>query len=181
MPKDVYAAMRDEPNANLKIVLNQLAGELELAAKNVAIKEAELEAAKEVHKQIAEERVPAAMDGMEGTFILENGKKLICKEELRSSIAGDKRVPAIAWLDDHDYGHIVKRELVIQFARDELKAFRKFQRDLMRRKKQLIIKEQFSVHHATLNAWVKEQLSEGVNIPRDIFGIFRQRTAKVKE
>jgi hypothetical protein len=45
----------------------------------------------------------------------------------------------------------------------------------------LVMKENYSVHHATLNAWVKEQLGDGVELPKETFGIFRQRSSKVKE
>ncbi|HMW46618.1 MAG TPA: hypothetical protein PKD47_12090, partial [Solirubrobacterales bacterium] len=45
----------------------------------------------------------------------------------------------------------------------------------------LVMKSNYTVHHATLNSWVKERLADGEQLPTDTFGIFRQRTAKVKE
>ena len=38
----------------------------------------------------------------------------------------------------------------------------------------------YAVHPQTLGAWVREMLEEGEDIPIDILGVFRQRTAKVQ-
>ena len=181
---DEYAAFRDEPSTNLTTVLRQLADEYLAAEAEVLRIEAELETAKASMKDVAEVRIPAATDGMDGKFNLGDGRELQVKEEIRSSIAGDKKDPAIAWLDDHDYGHIVKRQVVVEFAKGETErttAFLEAVKALEMELGTLVVKTNFSVHHATLNSWVKEQLGEGVDLPVDIFGIFRQRTAKVKE
>lgn len=181
---DDYAAFRSEPGDNFKAVLRSLADEYLAAEAEVAQKEQELEVAKAKRKDIAEIRIPQATEGMDGKFDLGDGRELQLKEEIRSSIAGDKRVPAIQWLDEHDYGHIVKRQVIIEFPKGEtercerfLKAVKALEKDLGT----LVVKTNFTVHHATLNSWVKEQLAEGVDLPVDVFGIFRQRIAKVKE
>ena len=44
----------------------------------------------------------------------------------------------------------------------------------------LVMKDKQAIHPQTLLAWVKERLKEGDNLPVETFGIFRQRTAKVK-
>ena len=182
MTADPYAAFKDESiPGNLEIVLMQLADELVAADALILEREEALEAAKDARKDIAEVRIPTATEGMNGKLLLKDGRTLEVKEDIRSSIAGNKRVPAIQWLDDHDYGHIVKRELVFSFAKGDDKAFEKFEKAVKKIKMPLVMKENFSVHHATLNAWVKEQLGEGVELPKETFGIFRQRVAKVKE
>jgi hypothetical protein len=118
---------------------------------------------------------------MNGKLTLKDGRILEVKEDIRSSIAGEKRVPAINWLDANGYGNLPKRQIIVEFSKGEDKAFKKFAADLRRRKLPLVVEENHTVHHATLNAWVKEQLNEGVELPKDTFGIFRQRVAKVKE
>lgn len=181
---DVYAAFRSEPGDNFKTVLRLLADEYLEAEAEVAEKEAELELAKAKRKDIAEVRIPQVTEGMEGKFDLGDGRELILKEEIRSSIAGEKREPAIAWLDEHDYGHIVKRQIIVEFAKgdtERCEAFLQSTKALEKNLGTLVVKTNYNVHHATLNSWVKEQLSEGVDLPVDVFGIFRQRTAKVKE
>ncbi len=182
MAADPYSSVKsDKPSGNLDVVLCQLADELQKAEWLVKEKEQELAEAKIAVTDIAEKRIPEATDGLEGKFELSDGRTLTVKEDIRSSIAGEKRVPAIQWLDDNEYGHIVKRELVFQFAKGDTERFEAFQKHIKKLKLPLVMKEQFSVHHATLNAWVKEQLKDGVDLPKETFGIFRQRVAKVKE
>jgi len=183
---DDYAAFRDEPGENFKAVLRTLADELMAADAAVLEKEQELETCKAVVKDIAQHRIPQATEGMDGTFDLGDGRELQLKEDIRASIAGEKRAPAINWLDEHDYGHIVKRQVIVEFGKGEeerTKVFLAKVRELEKHEDigKLIVKTNYSVHPATLVSFVKEQLGEGVALPIDVFGIFRQRVAKVKE
>lgn len=181
---DEYAAFREEPGDNFKAVLRSLADEYLDADAAVSAAEEALEVAKAKRKDIAEHRIPQATEGMDGKFDLGDGRELQIKEEIRASIAGEKRAPAIHWLDEHDYGHIVKRQVVIEFQKgdtERCEAFLEAVKELEEHLGTLVVKTNFTVHHATLTSWVKEQLSEGVDLPVDVFGIFRQRTAKVKE
>ena len=181
---DEYAEYRDAPGDNFKAVLRSLADEYLEAEAEVARKEHELEVAKANKKDIAEVRIPQATEGMDGKFDLGDGRELQLKEEIRASIAGEKKDPAIRWLDDNDYGHIVKRQVIIEFGKGETErteAFMKAVKALEAELGTLVVKTNFSVHNATLVSWVKEQLGEGVDLPVDVFGIYRQRTAKVKE
>jgi len=180
--QDDYAAFRnDKPSENLTAVLRTLADEYLAAEAEVTRIEAELEVAKANMKDIAENRIPQATDGMEGKFNLGDGRELQIKEEIRSSIAGEKREPAILWLDKHGYGHIVKREIVFEFPKGDEARSKAFVEAVQKLGMPLVMKSNFSVHHATLNSWVKERLGEGDALPNETFGIFRQRTAKVKD
>ena len=180
--QDDYAAFRDErPSDNLTAVLRSLADDYLKAEAEVTRIEEELAVAKTALKDIAEVTIPQATDGMDGEFNLGDGRKLIIKEEIRSSIAGEKRIPAIQWLDENDYGHIVKREVIFSFGKGDEERCRNFIDAVKKLSLNLVFKSNDAVHHATLNSWVKERLGEGDTLPNDIFGIFRQRTAKVKE
>lgn len=182
MTVDLYADFKeDQTPSNLDQVLIQLADELQEAALTVENVENALELAKDKLKDITDIRVPAATDGLEGKFDLSDGRTMTVKETIRSSIAGEKRAPAIRWLDEHDYGHIVKRNLVFSFAKGDTESHKKFVEAVKKIKMPLVMKEDYSVHHMTLNSFVKEKLSEGIELPKDVFGIFRQRVAKVTE
>ena len=183
MTDDPYAEFQDGPSSNFKIVLRSLADELLQA-------QAELEAAEEavvlkkgIVKDYAETRIPAATEGMEGEFDLGDGRKLVLKEDIRASIAGAKAAPAIQWLDGNDYGHIVKRQVIFEFDKDDMESYDEFMEFIKPyvAEKGLVMKPKFSVHPQTLVSWVKEMLKEGNEFPRDTFGVFRQRVAKVKE
>lgn len=184
MTDDPYAEFRDEPGDNFKAVLRSLADEYLEAEAEVAKKEQELEVARAHQKDIAEVRIPQATEGMDGKFDLGDGRELQLKEEIRASIAGEKRGPAINWLDNHDYGHIVKRQIIVEFGKGEQERadqLLKTLKELEPKLGTLVIKTNYSVHPMTLVSWVKEQLKEGVDLPVDVFGIYRQRIAKVKE
>lgn len=180
---DPYADFKSGENSNLKTVLRSLAEELLAAQAEVARIELELETANGVVKDIVENRIPNVAEGLEGEFDIGEGRKLIIKEEIRASVAGEKLIPAVAWLDEHDYGGIVKRELTFSFGKDDHEKVKKFKEAVapILRQQGLVLREKNAIHPATLLSWVKEQLGEGIELPKEIFGIFRQRKAKVKE
>lgn len=182
MSDDPYASFKDDGiPSNLETVLMTLADELQAAEKAVEEAESALEKAKDLRRDLTDTRIPAATEGMNGKLTLRDGRILEVKEEIRSSIAGDKRVPAINWLDKEGYGNLVKREIVFSFPKGQTERAQAFQKAITNLNMGLVMKENFTVHHATLNSWVKEKLSEGVELPKEVFGIFRQRSAKVKE
>jgi hypothetical protein len=181
MTDDPYADFKDDGvPKNLMNVLMQLADELVEAERIAEEKKEELRLAEVKVSEIKNNRIPDAAEGLKGKFKLDDGRELEINETIRASIAGDKRVPAINWLDGNDYGHIVKRELVIAFDRKDEEGLRKFKELIASSDNPLNMKENYSVHPQTLMAFVREKMGEGVNLPKDVFGIFRQREAKVK-
>lgn len=178
---DEYAAFRDDRN-NFQQVLLSLVNELDEANAEVERIKERLKTAENVVKDLVENRIPTATEGMEGKFDLPDGRTLTVKEEIRASIAGEKRIPAIRWLDEHGYGHIVKRQVVFEFPRGQTEEYTKFVEAVNQLQLgNLVMKENNTVHPMTLVSWVKDAMGEGENLPVDIFGIYRQRTAKVKE
>jgi transposase-like protein len=182
MKDDPYSSVRDEePSSNLMSVLSQLADELIEADQRIQRLEKELSEAKEFRKEIAESRIPDATDGMEGKISLQDGRTLEIKEEIRASIAGERKEPAISWLDENGSGHIVKRKISFELPRGDVDSVRDLIEAVQNSGAQVVsMKNEHSVHHMTLLSWVKERLAEGDDLPREIFGIYRQRTAKVK-
>lgn len=180
MTDDPYADFRED-NSNLTTVLTQLADELTEAEERVAALEIQLEQAKAYRNDIAEKRIPAAVDGLEGKFTLSDGRTLEVKENIRASIAGDKKAPAIHWLDQHGYGGIVRRKITFEFGKDSTDDVNDFLNYVDQYDSNLVRKDQFDVHHMTLTSWVKEKLGEGEEIPQELFGVYRQQVAKVKE
>lgn len=130
-------------------------------------------------KQLSEITIPQLLDGVNGTFKLDDGRVLDVNEKIRASIAGEKAGPAVAWLDSHGHGNIVKREFVIQFNRDDEVWAKKFEADLKKRKKPLNVKRKHTVHPQTLEAFVREQTGLGEDLPKDTFGIYRQKITTV--
>jgi hypothetical protein len=129
---------------------------------------------------IAEEDIPALMDEVGvSEFTTSTGLKVRLDENIFASISEATNVPAIEWLDTHNYGNLVKRNFTITFQRDEEDWARKFVRDLARRKRKLVVAEKRTVHPRTLSAFVSEKLKEGVDVPLELFNVFRKRVSKI--
>lgn len=179
-----YSGFQDDTpqiGDNLMKSMVFLVDQAEEAEREVERLNALLDEAKTNHRRILETEIPQLMDGMEGTFDLPDGRKVTVKEDIRCSIAGEKKYPAIKWLNENGHGAIIKRKFTIEFSKDQEDEAEAFAKELADRDEPLNVKREFSVHPQTLGAFVREQLGEGVALPAETFGIFRQRVAKIKE
>lgn len=182
MTTDPYADFKSDDESNFKTVLKQLADEYQDAEAAVAEAQEELSRREGVLNDLVENRIPSATEGMEGKFDLGDGRTLELKEYTRASIAGEKAPPAIKWIDENGYGHIVKRQVIFEFDRDsmdEFKAFMDFIGSYVK-ENNIVMKPKFTVHPQTLISWLNEMLSNGEQFPKEVFGFYRQRRAKVK-
>lgn len=165
---------------NLMSQLIGLADKQESLESDIENLEAQLEAKKTQLRDLSGKEIPMLLSGLTGALLLPDGRTIEISEKIRASIAGAKAGPACEWLDENDHGELVKREFTITFNKDDEAWAKKFQRDLAARKKPLNVKVKRNVHPRTLESWVAEQLKAGVNVPKDIFGIYHQKTSKVK-
>lgn len=166
---------------NVMAQLNGLASDQANAEALVTSLEERLKDAKLAARNISEKTLPAIMDelGLE-KFKTTDGFEIQVKEEIRGSIPASNPEPAFKWLEDNGSEKLIKREFTIQFGKGEETWAKKFMRDLKQRKKPLNCKVKKTVHVQTLRAFIREQLEEGVAIPMETFGVFRQRLTKVK-
>lgn len=171
-----------EPTATDKLAeLSNLATKLAEAETVVVTKERELAAAQEVVRELSEKTIPEMMDALEmKEFTTRGGLSISIKEAIRASIPEARKSEAIIWLDTNGYGSLVKRKFVVAFGKDEERWADKFARDLAQRKRQLKVDQDKSVHPKTLASFVKEQLENGAYVPEALFGVFRQRYAKIE-
>lgn len=178
-----YSKFGDEDEGigeNLMTVLTGLADQQEAAEAEVArLTELLAEASKNV-LQFSETDIPNALEGLEGKFKLPDGRTVTIKEDIRVSLSKDNKPKGIIWLNNNGHSAIVKRKFEIDFGKGDDKWADKFERDLAKRKKPLNVKRGMSVHAGTLKAFVKQALEDGVDIPQKLFGVYRQRVAKIK-
>ena len=165
---------------NLMKALMDCADRQEKLEADIAKLTEELESKTSDLRQISGKEIPDLLNGITGSLLLEDGRTIEVTSKWRASIAGEKAGSACEYLDEHGHGDLVKREFVISFNKADEAWAKKFERDLKRRKKPLACKTKHTVHSRTLEAWVNEQMSNGVDLPKDIFGMHHQRTAKVK-
>jgi len=153
--------------------LTRLVGLAELLVKQkskVADLEDQLKAAKADAFRTEREDLPELMSevGM-SEFVLEDGSKVSVKEEVDASITEAKRDAAVAWLVDNGFGGLIKTTVTASFAKGDREAAV----ELAERMSQdgIIAELKEVVHPATLKSFVKEQLTNGEEIPFDTFSI----------
>ncbi len=150
--------------------LSDMATALYLAELKVEEAEEALKSAKAAARKIAEVDIPELMNdiGMR-EFTTRSGIKLSIQNITAASITADRKSEAHAWLDEHDQGHIIKRNVVVGFSKgegDKAKALRtQLEADGM------TVKTEEGVHSSTLRSWAKTQLEDGADIPMDLFGV----------
>lgn len=175
-----YSEFKDGPGDNLLARLSGLALDQKRAEAEVARLEEELKTAQARLRDIAEHQLPALMDEAEmSEFTTKDGIKISVKEVIRGSIPASNASKAFAWLEEHGHDNLIKREFKIEFGKDEEAWAKKFARDLAKRKRPLKVQLKRTVNPRTLQAFVREQLEEGVDIPLNLFGVFRQRFSKI--
>ena len=168
--------VRDNALAQIKATAEQQE-ESEVAVEKA---EDELSLAKKEFVRISEKVFPELLSSLEMTEdITVAGLKVQLAEKLRGNIPVKHKDEAIKWLNDKGHGNIIKRQIVIEFNKDEEKWAAKFMRDCNQRKKQLNMKIKRVVHAQTLQAWCREMLAEGEKFPMELFGIFLQTSTKV--
>lgn len=139
---------------------------------------------KELNKE--EERyitniIPEALHavGME-SIRLEDGTTLTVKEDIKCHLSQERKPAAFKWLDANGHGGLIKTELKGAFSKKE----RTQALELLKQINQLSggrFKLDQSVHHSTLKAFIKQCLSDGVDIDEALFGIYTFKTTKIKK
>jgi len=81
------------------------------------------------------------------------------------------------WLRANNAGDLIKSNVEVQFGRDEDKACNDFADEL--RERNLFYKRAVGVHHGSLNSFIKERLTDGKDVPHDLFKLFTGRKAKI--
>ncbi len=172
----------EDVGANLMSRIEGLAQDQLDADTRVAHLEEQLREAKATLRDIAENRLPTLLDEAElGQSTITTPAGIIIKvgEIIRGSIPKPNEVEAFQWLEDNNNGALIKRNFSIDFGKGDDKWADKFQRDCAQRKRPLNIKRKKTVHPQSLQAFVRQRLTDGKPFPMDLFGVFRQRAAKV--
>ncbi len=180
---DYSAWETEEPGGNLMGRIEGLAQEQLDAQARVETIEAQLAEAKAALTLVKETKLPNLLEEAQlgkSKVVTPGGIIITLKEEIRGSIPKGKEEPAHAWLEKNGNGALIKRTVTIDFNKEQEAWARKFMRDCAQRKKPLNLKLVRGVHTSTLRSFIKTALAEGVAIPLDTFGAFRQRFTNVK-
>lgn len=177
-----YTDFREEPSDTAAARILRLAEELDQAQRALAECEEQLRSAQERVNDLAEHRIPEALDelGQRG-FTAADGTVVKLEERVVASLPKDedRRAAAIKWLEDNGYSSLVKRTFTITFGRDDEAWARQFERQMQRRKRPLDVVRKQDVHHSTLAAHIRELLGEGVDVPLETFQAHTIRRARI--
>ena len=177
---DIFDSKPEGVKDNALAQIKATAEQQEQAELDVEIATDQLNMLKKELVRIAEKIFPELLNALEMTEdITVGGLRVQLAEKLRGSIPVMHRDEAFKWLDKEGHGHIIKRQIVIEFNKDEEKWAAKFMRDCKQRKKQLNLIIKRTVHPQTLQAWSREMLGDGEDFPMELFGIFLQTFTKV--
>ena len=150
---------------------------------------------KQALTKLAEQDLPDLMMELNiKDFTLSNGAKVEVNDIISGSVPaagaidrakGDDKVDlemrqenCFDWLRANGAGDLIKSNVEVQFGRDEDDACNTFIDELQDRHS--YYKRAKAVHPGTLNSFIKERLSEGKDIPHDLFRIYTGRKAKIR-
>jgi hypothetical protein len=168
-------------NAKIMGRLVKLVDKHEAADKLVEKLEEELSLAKARSRHIVEKEYAEIVgETYEGDIKLPDGRKVQVGTKIRCHLKVEMKSKAIGWLNDHGHSNIVKRQIVIDFAKDEEAWANKFEGDMKKRKRKIPYKRTMTVAHPTLEAFVRDQLNKGEDLPLDVFGVYPQKVVKIK-
>ncbi len=150
------------------------------AEKTVKTAKEELSKAESAYRTLKEETIPGAMAelGLKN-LTLDSGEVLSIHPEVYASIPADFREKAFAWLEDNDFGGIIKSEVVVEYGRKELEAAKELLSQLKEQGCEGAYLNE-SVHPQTLKAFLREQLRKGAAVPLELFGARPVNEAKLK-
>lgn len=179
---DEYGAYKDDQLGNNAMErLQGLAEQQAAAVLRVETITQELKEAKANLQSIAEVELPDLMDELGiAEFKTSAGYDIKVTENIRGSIPKKTEADAFAWLDENGYEKLIKRQFQIEFGKNEEEWAGKFEEELTKHDRPLHIKKKRTIHPQTLWAFVSSELKEGTEIPMELFGVYRQRIAKIK-
>ena len=175
----IYAQYADSTTTSKDALaeLSRLADEQAASAARVAELEARLERERDILRDLSERVIPEKMDEL-GVQELKtsSGLRIKIKESIRASIPKALLGKAYGWLAENGYGGLIKRNVSVKFGKGEDEQADALVTELLER---FEIEDNRLIHPSTLKAFVSEQLSSGVEIPLELFGVYRQRVSVI--
>lgn len=147
-------------------------------------------------KVLAEQDLPELMQELNiKDFTLSNGAKVEIKDVIQASVPSQGSIDrakteeqkvelqmlqqqCFEWLRAQGAGDIIKSNVEVQFGRNEDDACNAFTDEL--RERQIYYKRAVGVHPQTLNSFIKERMSEGKEVPMEMFRVYAGRRANIR-
>lgn len=142
------------------------------AARAAAELEERLRAAKEDHRRLSEEQLPALMAELGlAEFKLADGTRIEVKSQVSCAITEERRAAAHEWLRASGFAGLIKTELAVQFDRAEGAAAEHARATLQSLLPEKAVALEERVHPSTLKSFVRERLEAGAPPPFELFAV----------
>ena len=177
--------MAKKEKGNLSRIMD-LAEQLLATQAEVARLTNELEEAQARQTRLEQEDLPELMREVELTsFRMKDGQEIELVDEISCAITKENSSAAMRWLDENNFGGLIKTLVKVAFNREDRDAAAKLASDVEAKAKEqgvsVLPEIVETVHAATLKAFVKEELSKGHAIPFDLFSIHPYSKVKIKK
>ncbi len=159
--------------------MTQLAKALLETEESIAQHEDALKLVKKRAMRLREDTIPSAMQelGLQ-KLVLDTGQTITVKQDVYASIPEDNKTKAFGWLEENNFGDLIKSIVKVQFDRGDLGKASELCNELEH--KGLTPEFIESVHASTLKAFLREQIAKGTKVPLDLFGARPVWIAKIK-
>ena len=133
---------------------------------------------KKDHQKLSMLEIPDLMTALGVTeFTLSNGLKVKVGPFYSAKIPEPLEDQAFDWLENNGHDGIIKGEFTVQYRRPDKQRLGQFY--ALAKELGFAVKDKLHVHHQTLKAFVKDQIQEGQELPRDLFGVYVGWTTKI--
>lgn len=142
------------------------------------------ETLKALNQEITELReviLPTIMEGVGiVSFSLSSGKKLTMEPFYSGKLSDETKAQALEWLKKTNNLDIVKSEVKIPFGRGALSSSQYSELQEFLSNKELAYTAESGIHPKTMSSFIKEQITSGHDLPRDLFNVFTGRRVVIK-
>lgn len=125
-------------------------------------------------------RIPELMTELQMSDLTRNGWNVKISEFVSGSLPKDDepRAKAIAWLEAHEGGALIKSELSLTFAKSQHDEAKKLADELAGKGFPVALTS--GVHASTLQAFARERMKNGEAIDTEVLGLYTGQVAKIK-
>jgi hypothetical protein len=148
--------------------------EQEVTRIQLLLKEAEKALNKTSHVDLPDAMASAGLE----TMTLTGGYVVSVKSGISVSVAGDKKGPALSWLEESGHGDIVTLDLLVTFGLDSAERAKDASDLLLEAGYASCVKR--DVNTARLKALVAELLEKGEELPLDTLGVYKFKKSVIQ-
>jgi hypothetical protein len=175
---ELYAKEREAQKPELG-TLTKLCDEMVALEMLVGDMEEALKVKKSALQEYRVQKIPGLMQELGvSNLTLTSGAKIVLQRVVSCRLNQLQKLEAFEWLEKHEFGAMIKREVAVDFGRNEEEIAAKAVEALTA----LGLKPSVNkdVHFQTLSAWSRKQLEAGGEIPATLFELSILNLAKLK-